>query len=123
MAEVTIEAQQHVAGLAPGDVVTVEHTEKIAKLILHGRVTVIEGRPFREGEARSEGAVAVVAPDPAPDASADLAAAQADARETLDRLGAELNAQEQTAAAEGTADAAERAPASGRRKKPTGDAS
>ncbi|QDH92811.1 hypothetical protein KNU62_gp26 [Gordonia phage Bakery] len=119
MAEVTIEAQQHVAGLAPGDVVTVEHTEKIAKLILHGRVTVIEGRPFREGEARSEGAVAVVAPD----ASADLAAAQADARETLDRLDAELNAQEQAAAAEGTADAAERAPASGRRKKPTGDAS
>ncbi|QAX92842.1 hypothetical protein KNU39_gp27 [Gordonia phage Mutzi] len=122
MTEVTIEAQQHVAGLAPGDVVTVEHTEKIAKLILHGRVTVIEGRPFREGEPRSEGAVAVVAPDPAPDASADLADAQADARETLDRLNAELDAGQNATDAESATGAAEQAPASGRRKKSTGDA-
>ncbi|QMU22076.1 hypothetical protein [Gordonia rubripertincta] len=101
MAEVTIRAEQRVAGLVPGTVVTVERTGKIEKLIAHGRVTIVD-----------------------PDAAAtDLADAQAEARETLDRLNAELDAEEKATDAENTADATEQTPATSRRKKPTGDAS
>ncbi|UCZ88672.1 hypothetical protein [Gordonia sp. WA4-43] len=101
MAEVTIRAEQRVAGLVPGTVVTVERTEKIEQLIAQGRVTVVD-------------------PDAA---AADLSDAQTEARETLDRLNAELAAGEQASDPESPADAADQAPASGRRKKPTGDAS
>lgn len=68
MSEITVKAVQPVLGLPPeGAVVTVEHTPRVEAAIRSGHLVVVEGRPFEEGEPRSEGAVSVVAPDPADD--------------------------------------------------------
>ncbi|QNJ56339.1 hypothetical protein KNV19_gp25 [Gordonia phage Portcullis] len=96
MIEVTIKAAQRVAGLVPGAVVTVEKTDRIEKLIAQGRVEVVDadGRAIDQ-DPLPTGSFAP-ADDPADAAATGLAAAQADAQE--------------------------QASASGRRKKPTGDA-